>query len=391
MRGSSAHESRLRMSSDGPGSEPASGAASGAGPELPARVGIIGAGLIGASIGLALSAAGVDVLLRDADPEQLRLARALGGGRAWPVGETVDHAVLAVPPHAVADVLLQVQKAGEATTCSDVASVKVTPVAEAAALGCDLADFCPAHPIAGRERGGAAAARVDLFRDRTWVLCPTDETSEAARAAAEAVARACGAVAVRTTPDQHDGAMALLSHVPQVTASLLAGLTGVLGDDDFQLAGQGFRDTTRLADSDPALWASILEGNRQPVADGLDRLSSALAALAGVLRTGSPEAVGRAVRDSLGAGGSARRRLPTKVGQPLPEWTWVGVVVSDRAGQLAALFDAVGRWGVNIEDVRVEHSREAPRGILELAVAPSVAAGLLSRLGQAGWTAYRRD
>src|SRR3954466_12242363 len=89
-------------------------------PGLPTRVGIVGAGLIGASIGLALSAAGVDVLLRDADPEQLRLAEALGGGRPWPTGETVDHAVLAVPPHAVADVLLQVQKAGEATTCSDV-------------------------------------------------------------------------------------------------------------------------------------------------------------------------------------------------------------------------------------------------------------------------------
>src|SRR3954471_17474853 len=189
---------------------------------LPTRVGIVGAGLIGASIGLALSAAGVDVLLRDADPEQLRLAEALGGGRPWPTGEKVDHAVLAVPPHAVADVLLQVQKAGEATTCSDVASVKATPVTEAAALGCDLGAFCPAHPIAGRERGGAAAARVDLFRDRTWVLCPTPDTSEAARAAAEAVARACGAVAVRTTPDQHDAAMALLSHAPQVSARLLA-------------------------------------------------------------------------------------------------------------------------------------------------------------------------
>lgn len=358
---------------------------------LPASVGIVGAGLIGASIGLALSAAGVEVLLRDADPQQLRLAAALGGGRPWAAGEVVDHAVLAVPPHAVADVLLQLQKSGEAATCSDVASVKGTPVAEAAALGCDLGGFCPAHPIAGRERGGAAAARVDLFRDRTWVLCPTSDTSEAARAAAEAIARACGAVPVRTTPDQHDAAMALLSHVPQVTASLLAGLTGILGDQDFQLAGQGFRDTTRLADSDPALWASILEGNRQPVADGLDRLASALAALAAVLRTGSPEAVGQAVRDSLGAGGSARRRLPTKVGQPLPEWTWVGVVVPDQPGQLAALFHAVGQWGVNIEDVRVEHSREAARGILELAVAPGAAASLLTEFARAGWTAYRRD
>jgi prephenate dehydrogenase len=86
-----------------------------------------------------------------------------------------------------------------------------------------------------------------------------------------------------------------------------------------------------------------------------------------------------------------RRRLPTKVGQALPEWTWVGVVTPDRPGQLAALFHAVGEWGVNIEDIRVEHSREAPRGITELAVAPEVAATLLERLTVAGWTAYRRD
>lgn len=357
----------------------------------PVSVGIVGAGLIGTSIGLALSAVGVDVLLRDEDDEQVRLAVALGGGRPWPAGEAVEHAVLAVPPHAVAAVLLDLQEAGLAEHASDVASVKCTPVAEAAALGCDLADFCPAHPIAGRERGGAAAARVDLFRDRTWVLCPTGSTSPRAEQAAEFVARTCGGVPVRTTPSQHDAAMALLSHVPQVAASLLAGLSSPLTDDDFQLAGSGFRDTTRLAESDPALWASILEGNRAPVADGLDRLATALGALSAVLREGSPEAVSAAVRESFGAGGAVRRRLPTKVGRALPEWTWVGVVVPDRPGQLAALFHEVGAWGVNIEDVRVEHSREAARGVVELAVEPAAAATLLSRFVGAGWTAYRRD
>jgi prephenate dehydrogenase len=358
---------------------------------LPQRVGIVGAGLIGASVGIALSGAGVEVLLRDTDDEQVRLACALGAGRPWPVGETVDHAVLAVPPHAVAAVLLDLQKSGLAATSSDVASVKVTPVAEAEALGCDLTAFCPAHPVAGRERGGAASARGDLFRDRTWVLCPTPDTSPDAAGAAEFVARTCGAVPVLAPPEQHDAAMALLSHVPQVASSLLAGLSSPLADDDFQLAGQGFRDTTRLAESDPALWASILEGNRRPVADGLDRLAIALSALASVLRDGSPEAIGIAVRDSFAVGGSARRRLPTKVGQVTPDWTWVGVVISDEPGQLAKLFAAVGDWGVNIEDMRVEHNRDAPRGVLELAVAGGDAPILLGQLGAGGWTAYRRD
>ncbi len=357
----------------------------------PQRIGIVGAGLIGASIGIALSAAGVDVLLRDTDDEQVRLACALGAGRPWPAGEPVEHAVLAVPPHAVAAVLLDLQKSDLAATASDVASVKVTPVAEALALGCDLTTFCPAHPVAGRERGGAASARGDLFRDRTWVLCPTPDTSASATRGADFVARTCGAVPVLAPPEQHDAAMALFSHVPQVASSLLAGLSSPLADDDFQLAGQGFRDTTRLAESDPALWASILEGNRKPVADGLDRLATALSALASVLRDGSPEAIGLAVRDSFAVGGSARRRLPTKVGQVTPDWTWVGVVISDEPGQLSLLFAAIGEWGVNVEDMRVEHSRDAPRGVLELAVAPEAAPTLLGRLAGDGWTAYRRD
>ena len=186
------------------------------------KVGIVGVGLIGASIGLALTSAGVDVLLRDLDPEQATLAVARRAGRPWPADERVDHAVIAVPPHAVAEVLADLQRSGVTDTTSDVASVKAQVVAEAGALGCDLATFCPAHPIAGRERGGAVSAQADLFRDRTWALCPVPQTGAAAKAAAAGIAKLCGASVVALEPYRHDEVMARLSHLPQVVASALA-------------------------------------------------------------------------------------------------------------------------------------------------------------------------
>lgn len=355
-------------------------------------VGIVGAGLIGASIGMALTAAGVDVVVRDRDPEQANVAVARKAGRLWPRGVQVSHAVIAVPPHAVAEVLADLQGTGAAVTASDVASVKSQVIAEARELGCDLRTFCPAHPIAGRERGGAISAQVDLFRDSTWALCPTPETGDEARRAATAVAQICGGSLITLPAQRHDELMAQLSHLPQVLASAAAAesVDGLL-DDDLLLAGSGLRDTTRLADSDAALWTSILEGNRQPVADSLDRLTAVLGNLSKQLRAGSVEEVSRAVQELLGAGKAARRRLPTKVGQPVPDWGWVGVVVPDRKLELARLLFAVGEWGINVEDVRVEHSQEQRQGIAELAVDPATSERLTKLLREAGWRAYQRE
>lgn len=367
-------------------------------PELSAQpdeigtVGIVGAGLIGTSIGMALTDAGVDVVLRDRDPDQARVAVARRAGRLWTDRERVGHAVLAVPPHTVAEVLADLQRSDIAQTFSDVASVKAQIVTEARALGCDLSTFCPAHPIAGRERGGAVSAQVDLFRDRMWVLCPVPETGEPARQAAATVARLCGASSSQLDPVRHDELMARLSHLPQVVSSALAAqATAGLVDGELALAGSGLRDTTRLADSDGLLWASILEGNRVPVADGIDRLVSVLTDLSTTLRGGSVEDVTGAVESLLVTGRSGRRKLPAKVGQPEPVWSWVGVVVPDRPGELARLFDLVGAWGINVEDVRVEHSREELRGVLELAVQPETAQSLAARLQESGWRAYQRE
>jgi prephenate dehydrogenase len=355
-------------------------------------VGIVGVGLIGASVGMALTAAGVEVLLRDRDPEQARVAAARRAGRLWLEGERVSHAVIAVPPHAVAEVLADLQRSGAAQTASDVASVKAQVVHEARALGCSLEGFCPAHPVAGRERGGAVSAQLDLFRDRSWAICPMPETGAEALHAAQLIASLCGGLTFTLDPERHDQLMARLFHLPQVVASALAAeAADGLSDGELHLAGSGLRDTTRLADSDPGLWTSILEGNREPVAAGIDRLAASLAGLAQTLRRGSDDDVAVAVNALLNAGRRGRRRLPTKLGQPAPVWAWVGVVVPDRTGELARLLDAVGSWSINVEDVRLEHSTELRQGVAELAVQPDVAESLTELLREAGWRAYQRD
>jgi prephenate dehydrogenase len=359
---------------------------------LPRRVGIVGSGLIGASIGLALRRVGVDVLLRDTDADQVKLAEAMGAGAPWQ-GERVEHTVIAVPPHAVAVELRAVQQSGLTATASDVASVKSRPIAEAVIAGVDLSHWCPAHPIAGRERGGAVSAKADLFAERTWVLCPLPHTEHAAIDATEALARACGAQPVRATAERHDEAMAALSHLPQVVSSLLAAATPHLRPGEVALAGQGFRDTTRLAESDPALWSSILEGNRGPVAAQARRIGGELLALADALEHASEASITKVVTEMMERGRAGRAQLPRKAGIPATrEWHWVGVVLDDRPGQLGALLTTLGDWQINVEDIGpFEHALDSPAGIVEVAVAPEAAASLIDRLGDAGWVAYHRS
>ncbi|CAO5232540.1 prephenate dehydrogenase [Frankia sp. AgKG'84/4] len=355
------------------------------------RVGVVGTGLIGTSIGLALSARGVEVLLQDVDEAQVAIAEKMGAGRRW-AGERVEHAVIATPLPTIAREVRSLTQGGLAETVSDAGSVKVRPLVEGAQLGCDLSTWCPAHPIAGRERHGAVSARADLFAERVWAVCPVPHTGSAALHATVAVALACGATPVRTTPRHHDEAMAALSHVPQIVASALAGSVVGLAPQDIPLAGQGFRDTTRLAESDAGLWAGIIEGNRVPIARRVRELGARLGALADTLDVGGADDVTAAVTSLMRAGQDGRARLPRKSGASPREWGWIGVVLDDRPGQLAAIVGLISEWQVNVEDVGpFEHSLDAPAGIVELAVDPGAADEVVDRLTATGWTAYRRS
>ncbi len=352
------------------------------------RVIVVGTGLIGTSIALAARGRGAQVLLADRDADALALAAELGAGDPLPAGapdRRADLAVLAVPPAAVAVTLLDAQKRGLAAVYTDVASVKALPLEQAEALGCDLTSFVGGHPLAGSERSGPAAARADLFLGRPWALCPPSAAAPGAVEAVAELARACGATPVEVEAAEHDRAVALVSHAPHVvSAAVAARLTGA-DDVALGLSGQGVRDVTRIAASDPRLWIGILSANSAPVADVLEAVATDLAVAASLLRDGSEEAAGH-VADLLLRGNAGRSRIPGKHGGEAPEYATVQVVVPDRPGELAMIFQAVGIAQVNIEDVTIEHSPGRPLGLLEISVVPEEAERLAAELRARGWS-----
>jgi prephenate dehydrogenase len=347
------------------------------------RVTVIGTGLIGTSIALALRERGSSVWLADADPAAARLAADLGAGEPLPAasGPPADVAVIAVPPDAVAATLADAQARGLARCYTDVASVKQLPVAQARARGCDMTCYVPGHPLAGREKHGPAAARADLFLGRTWALCPEPETSEAAIKQATSLVGECGAVPMRTEAAEHDRWVALISHAPHLVAAAMAARLEAAPQQALDLAGQGLRDVTRIAAGDIGLWTQILTANAAPVAEVLAAVAADLAEAARMLSQDDP----KPVEALLEVGQAGVARIPGKHGGAPREFTVVQVVIPDQPGELARLFEATGAAGVNIEDVRIEHSPGLPVGVAELSVRPAEAATLLTALDAGGW------
>jgi prephenate dehydrogenase len=353
------------------------------------KVAVVGTGLIGTSIALALREHGSTVWLTDSDPAAARLAADLGAGEPLPAQtrDPADVAVIAVPPAVVAATLAEAQTRNLAHSYTDVASVKQLPVADARNLGCDLTRYVPGHPLAGREKHGPAAARADLFLGRTWALCPLPETSEAAIQAVTDLVRTCGAVPVRTDPAAHDRWVALISHAPHLVAAAMAARLEEAPGEALDLAGQGLRDVTRIAAGDTALWTQILSANAAPVAQVLGAVAADLAEAARVLA--EDDDTDKAVAALLDRGQAGVARIPGKHGGAPREFAVVQVVIPDQPGELARLFDATGAAGVNIEDVRIEHSPGLPVGVAELSVRPAEAGVLLDALEAGGWPVRR--
>ena len=351
---------------------------------LSGTVRVVGAGLLGSSIGHALSAKGVDVVLADASPSQLRLAIDYGAGRAARDDDAPRLIVVAVPPDVTADVIEAELTAYPDAVVTDVASVKLEPFDELRRRGVDLTRYIGSHPLAGRERGGAISARADLFIGRPWVVCRDEQTRAADLALVEALALDVGAMPLEMTPGEHDRAVALTSHVPQVVASLLAGRLAQADEGSLRLAGQGVRDTTRIAASAPELWVQILGANAAPVVELLDALAVDLSDVAEALREPQAPGARRTVADAIRQGNEGVERLPGKHGQNRRFETMV-VMVDDTPGQLGRLFGELGELGVNVEDLRLEHSPGAQFGLAEISVAPAALRGAIEGLEERGW------
>ncbi|MCK6080396.1 prephenate dehydrogenase [Microbacterium sp. EYE_5] len=345
---------------------------------------IVGAGLLGSSVGHALRSLGVDVVLADASPAQLRLAVDYGAGRLAAADDQPSLVVVAVPPDVTADVIERELAAFPGAVVTDVASVKLEPLQTLRSRGVDLTRYIGSHPMAGRERGGAISARADIFFGRPWVICRDEETSARDLAVVEGLALDLGATPIEMTPEEHDRSVALVSHVPQLVASLLAGRFVAAEDGSLRLAGQGVRDTTRIAASAPELWVQILGANAEPVVDVLDALARDLSGVAAALR--APDAPGsrRAVADTIRRGNEGVERLPGKHGQNR-RYETVVVMVDDTPGQLGRLFGDLGELEVNVEDFRLEHSPGAQFGLGEISVVPSAVSVATDGLAARGW------
>ncbi|KKI22476.1 MULTISPECIES: prephenate dehydrogenase [unclassified Leucobacter] len=349
------------------------------------QVHVIGAGLLGASVGLGLRARGVDVTLEDVSPTTAALAADYGAGRARAEGEP-DPAlvVVATPPDVVADAVEGAIRRFPDAVVTDVASVKLAPLHELQRRGLNLDNYVGSHPMAGRERGGAIMARADLFVARPWVVCRDADTSAETLALVEAVALDLGAVLLEMTPEAHDRAVGLVSHLPQVVSSLLAARLVPAEEHAIELAGAGLRDTTRIAASDPELWVQILGANREPVIELLDAFQRDVAAFTDALRAADAPGSKRSIADLLASGTNGVARIPGKHGSAA-RFASITVLIDDRAGQLASLLTELGELGINMEDLRLEHSPGAQIGFAEIAVLPEVAERAVADLQSRGW------
>ncbi|WP_030893467.1 prephenate dehydrogenase [Streptomyces sp. NRRL F-5053] len=359
---------------------------------------VLGTGLIGTSAALALSARGVRVHLGDREPERVRTAASLGAGTEGEPEGTVDLAVVAVPPAHIASAVADVQRRGLARGVIDVGSVKGGPARELARLGGDPASYLGSHPMAGSEKSGPLAASADLFEGRPWVLTPVGAGSQGGRGtdtevlnlALELIAL-CGAVPVVMEADAHDRAVALVSHMPQLLSSMVAARLESADETAVRLCGQGIRDVTRIAASDPGMWVDILSANPGPVADILAALARDLEGTVGALRSlesaqeGERSAGAAGVEELLRRGNAGRVRVPGKHGQAPAVYESVIVMISDRPGELARIFADAGAAGVNIEDVRIEHATGQQAGYVQLMVEPGAVRALERELRERGW------
>jgi prephenate dehydrogenase len=349
---------------------------------------VVGAGLIGTSVALALTRRGVAVRIEDVDPVNAAVATSRVAASA--VIDRVDQpdlVVVATPPEHLAEAISAALIAHRSAYVTDVGSVKVQPLDQLRSSGAagDLTRYVGSHPMAGSERSGPLAAAADLFDGRTWAITPHETAAPQAIAAVENLVSACGAVAVHLTPHEHDLAVARISHLPHLMAALTAGLLRDAPATHLALSGQGVRDVTRIAAGDPVLWRQIISANAEALHGLLTRVRKDVDGLLSALASGD----GRGVEDVLLTGAAGAAAVPGKHGGPAVELGTVTVAIPDRPGALAQLFGDVGRIGVNIEDLRIDHDPARAYGLVEIDVAETAGDGLAASLRAGGWAAHR--
>lgn len=336
--------------------------------------GILGTGLIGGSLGMALRGGGSVAKVVGYDVDRRMLEEAVRRGAvdeaaADPsdLASSCDLVVLAVPVRSAPGVLSRIaHRLRPGTTVSDVGSVKSGIMRVAAEVVPSHCHFIGGHPLTGSEQRGVEFADPGIFQDAYYVLTPTEECDAEAYSRLHALLASLGARVVAMDPAVHDRAVSVISHLPHVMAMGLMNLALRRAEEYplLRLVAGGFRDVTRIAASDPALWLDILVENSEAVKDSLRELIADLESIYGLMDTGDE----KELLAWMERASSGRRNLAPALRESLAELYVLALPVADRPGVISDVTLTVGEMGINIDDLELVHTLESGQGILRLTI-----------------------
>lgn len=344
---------------------------------------IVGCGLIGTSIALRLKELGFALILADTNEMNLRLATDLIG-ESKPQETNPKIVIIASPPETIFEIAKDEFSRNRVAVFIEVSGVKSNLLLEVDAFPELARNFASVHPMAGRETSGPQSARSDLFESRAWIVSPTSLSSSSALKAAKELGIALGSTIYELDSKTHDSVVAAISHLPQVLSSALGGSLKDESTEHLNLAGQGLRDVSRLADSEPELWSSLLLANSKEISPKISEVINRLSALNQAVLTGDRGAI----MDFFIEGRAGRARIPGKHGSAKRDYTFVPIVIDDKPGGLARIFNECAAIEVNVEDLSMEHSPGQEVGLITLALSADDADKLQKHLVAKGFLAH---
>ena len=349
---------------------------------------VVGLGLIGASLAGAVKRAwpATRVLGVDTDPGTCEEAVARGWAdeacgpedpafRAFVEGPC-DLVVVATPVGAVDDYFRKLGEWGYGGVITDVVSTKARILKAAAEHLPHPENYVPGHPMAGSERSGIAGARDDLFEGSNWILCPDEATSPEHFQQLHELVCGIDARVVSLRREDHDAAVAVVSHVPHMVASALVQLACRHADDTqaiMRLAAGGFKDTTRIAAGSPKLWCGIAFDNAEALGRGLAEMADIVGSFAEALKAGDRAAF----TELLSSAAEARRALPAAWVPSTEKLLEVRIPMVNRTGVVAEVTTIASSVGCNIQSIDIDHISEG-NAVLSLVLTDEGDVGQLS-------------
>lgn len=333
------------------------------------RIAVVGFGLVGASFAAAVRAAYPDTRVLAVDIDERTLAEAVERGWATDgalpddpaferfVGDGCDLVVLATPVGAAERYFEDLARWDYRGIVTDTASTKARITALAERVLPHPENFVPGHPMAGSEVNGIEGARPDLFKGAHWILCPDVDTPAEHFPRLHELVTSIGARVIALPREDHDEAVAVVSHVPHIMASSLVQLASRHADDQqalMRLAAGGFKDSTRIAAGSPELWCGIAFDNKDALSDGLDEIQGIIGAFADALASDDRAALTVLLADAA----AARRALPAAWVPSTERLLEVRIPMEDRPGVVAEVTTVTSSVGCNIQSIEIDHVTE---------------------------------